>query len=156
MPSPSDCLFCRIVAGELPAAILIQDADVVAFLDLHPVNKGHLLIVPRAHHPTLADLPEALASAVARHVPALARALLRVTRAPGYHLVVNNGAVAGQTVHHVHWHLIPRFEGDAVHWPWPHQSYGEGEMEATRAALAAEVAGRARLNPAIDEAQDSL
>ena len=138
---PSDCLFCRIVAGEIPAARVFEDDEVVAFLDLHPVNYGHTLVIPRAHHATLADLPDALAVAVARHVPRLARAIVAATGAPGYNLVVNNGAAAGQTVHHVHWHLIPRHEADAVRWPWPHLSYPEGDMEATRGRIAAGLGG---------------
>ena len=138
---PTACLFCRIVAGEIPASRVFEDDEVVAFLDLHPVNFGHTLVVPKAHHATLADLPDSLAMAVARHVPRLARAIVAATAAPGYHLVVNNGEVAGQTIHHVHWHLIPRFAGDAVAWPWPHQSYPAGAMEATRGRIAAGIAG---------------
>ena len=134
---PTNCLFCRIAAGEIPATRAFEDNEVVAFLDLHPVNFGHLLVVPKAHHATLADLPEPLAMAVARQIPRLARAIVAATGAPGYHLVVNNGTVAGQTIHHVHWHLIPRFEDDAVNWPWPHLAYPEGEMNATRDRIVA-------------------
>ncbi len=133
---PTDCLFCRIVAGRDPGARVFEDDEVVGFLDIHPVNFGHLLIVPKPHHATLAELPEALAMAVARHVPRLTRAILAATAAPGMHLVVNNGAVAGQTIDHVHWHLIPRFEGDAVDWPWPHQTYTESGLESMRERIA--------------------
>ena len=132
---PIDCLFCRIVAGAIPASQVFADDDVIAFLDIHPVNFGHLLIVPRAHHATLAELPESLAMAVARQVPRLTRAILAATAAPGLNLVVNNGLVAGQTIDHVHWHLIPRFEGDQVNWPWPHQSYPEAGLEAMRGRI---------------------
>lgn len=141
---PTDCLFCRIVAGEIPASRVYEDAEVVAFLDLHPVNFGHTLVVPRAHHATLDDLPDAVAMALARPVPRLTRAIVAATGAPGYHLVVNTGVVAGQTIHHVHWHLIPRFEDDAVRWPWPHLAYPEGDMEATRSRIAAGVAHESR------------
>ena len=126
------CLFCRIVAGKIPATKVHEDDQVVAFLDIHPVNLGHLLVVPKAHHATLAELPDELAAAVARLVPRLTRAVLGATEAPGLNLVVNNGAAAGQTIDHVHWHLIPRFEGDAVHWPWPHLSYPKAGAEAMR------------------------
>ena len=135
-----DCLFCRIAAGEIPATKVHEDDVVVAFLDIHPVNLGHLLIVPKAHFATLASMPDDLAVAVARWVPRLTRAVLAATGAPGLHLVVNHGAVAGQTIDHVHWHLIPRFEGDAVHWPWPHLSYLEGEA----ATLRDQIVGRLR------------
>lgn len=137
-----DCLFCRIVAREIPASVLFEDDEVVAFLDIHPVNKGHLLLVPKPHHATLAELPDDLAVALARQVPRLARALRHATAAPGYHLIVNNGSVAGQTIHHVHWHLIPRFENDAVDWPWPHQSYETDELAAMQARLVAGLQAR--------------
>ena len=127
-----DCLFCRIAAGEIPATKVHEDDVLVAFLDIHPVNFGHLLIVPKAHYVTLATMPDDLAMAVARWVPRLTRAVLTSTDAPGLNLVVNNGKVAGQTIDHVHWHLIPRFEGDAVDWPWPHLSYPEGGAAALR------------------------
>ena len=136
---PADCLFCRIVAGEIPAAKVREDDEVVAFLDIHPVNFGHVLIVPKPHHARLADLPDDLAAAAARWVPRLSRAILAATGAPGLHLIVNNGSAAGQTVDHVHWHLIPRFEGDAVRWPWPHLSYAEAALGAMRDRIAAEV-----------------
>lgn len=138
---PTDCLFCRIAAGSIPAAKLHEDDEVVAFLDIHPVNLGHLLVVPKSHHATLAEMSEAAATAVARQVPRLARALVAATGAPGYNMIVNNGEVAGQTVHHVHWHLIPRFEGDAVRWPWPHESYPDGGLEAMRGRIVGHLGG---------------
>ena len=134
------CIFCRIVAREVPATIVYEDDRVVAFLDIHPVNFGHLLVVPKDHHPTLMDLPEDCATAVARVVPRLSRAIRAATDAPGLHLVVNNGAAAGQTVDHVHWHLIPRFVGDAVDWPWPHLSYPGAGAEAMRDRIVAQLA----------------
>ena len=138
---PTDCLFCRIVAGAIPAAKVYEDAEVVAFLDIHPVNFGHVLIVPKPHHATLAELPDALAEAAARQVPRLSRAILAATDAPGLHLIVNNGVVAGQTIHHVHWHLIPRFAGDAVDWPWPHQAYPDTGLDAMRGRIAEKLTG---------------
>ena len=138
---PTDCLFCRIVAGEIPASKVFEDDEVVAFLDIHPVNLGHVLIVPKPHHATLADLPDALAMATAKMVPRLSRAILAATSAPGLNLVVNNGSVAGQTIEHVHWHLIPRFKGDSVDWPWPHLSYPESGLQATRDRIVAGLEG---------------
>ena len=134
----TDCLFCRIAAGEIPAAKIFENDDVVAFLDINPVNLGHVLIIPRVHYATLSDLPDPLAAALARQVPRLSRAIMAATEAPGIHLIVNNGAVAGQTIDHVHWHLIPRFEEDSVHWPWPHLSYSKASLEETRGRIVAE------------------
>lgn len=133
-PDPG-CLFCRIIGGEIPAAKVLETDHAVAFLDIHPVNLGHVLLVPKVHHATLADLDSELAAATATLLPRLGRAILAVTGADGLNVVINNGRVAGQTIDHGHWHLIPRFEGDAVHWPWPHQSYPDQELGRMQAGI---------------------
>jgi histidine triad (HIT) family protein len=96
-------------------------------------------IVPREHHENLLGLSPEDASHVGGLLPALCRAVLKASGAEAFHLVVNNGATAGQTVFHGHWHIIPRFPGDAVRWPWPHLKYEAGAMErladAVRAGL---------------------
>ena len=121
-----NCIVCKSIAGEIPSARVLDTAEAYAFLDIHPVNRGHVLIVPKAHFPNLAALPDNLAAHVASHLPRLCRAVKAATGADALNVIVNNGAAAGQTVDHVHWHVIPRFPDDAVHWPWPHQAY-EGE-----------------------------
>ncbi|WP_435022023.1 HIT family protein [Tundrisphaera sp. TA3] len=131
-----DCLFCRIIAGQIPSAQILETDWAVAFLDIHPVNPGHVLLVPKVHHATLADLPEDAASAVAALMPGLVRAIIAATGADGLNVVVNNGHAAGQTVDHGHWHLIPRFHGDPVHWPWPHQSYSGDELGRMQGRIA--------------------
>ncbi len=126
-PHDPACLFCKIVAGQVPASKVFETDFAVAFLDIDPVNLGHVLLVPKEHHATLADLPDDLAARLGSLVPRLARSVQAATGADGLNLIVNNGVVAGQTVHHSHWHLIPRFEEDAVRWPWPHVAYeGDG------------------------------
>lgn len=127
-PRDPDCIFCKIVAGEIPSARVLETDAAVAFLDVRPVNHGHLLLVPREHHPTLADLPDEAAAEAAALLPRLARAVLKTTGAEGLNLIVNNGRCAGQTIDHVHWHLIPRFADDAVNWPWPHTAYVGDEL----------------------------
>ena len=139
-PDP-DCLFCRIVAGQIPAAVVLETEAAVAFLDIHPVNFGHVLLVPRAHHATLADLSEDDAANTARLLPGLVRSILAATGQDALNVVVNNGRAAGQTVGHGHWHLIPRFDGDPVEWPWPHRSYAGDELAAMRAEIARNLAG---------------
>jgi len=126
------CLFCKIVDGQIPASKVLETDFAVAFLDIDPVNLGHVLLVPKAHHATLCDLPDDLAARTASLAPRLARAIRAATGADGLNLIINNGAVAGQTVHHGHWHLIPRFEGDAVRWPWPHVAYEADGLAAMR------------------------
>ena len=127
------CVFCKIARGEIPTAKVLETDHAVAFLDIDPVNLGHVLLVPKAHHATIADLPDDLAAATATLLPRLARAILAATGAGGLNVILNNGRAAGQTVDHGHWHLIPRSDGDAVRWPWPHVKYpdeGLGTMQA--------------------------
>ncbi|MFO0957524.1 MAG: HIT family protein [Isosphaeraceae bacterium] len=82
--------------------------------------------MPKRHHENVLELTDDEAGRIGALLPRLCRALMEVSGAEGFHIVVNNGRAAGQTVFHGHWHLIPRFPGDAVRWPWPHQEYAEG------------------------------
>jgi diadenosine tetraphosphate (Ap4A) HIT family hydrolase len=113
--SNDDCPFCAIVAGEAPASIVRQDAETLAFMDLNPVNEGHVLVVPKAHHSGLAGLDDATGGrlfAVAQDVAAA----LRSSSVPtdGINLFLADGAAAGQEVFHVHLHVIPRTAEDDV------------------------------------------
>lgn len=115
-----DCLFCRVVAGDLPGRVVHQDATVVAFLDAAPASRGHTLVVPRRHVVDVWDADPDLLADVGRAAHAVA-ALLRDRLAPdGLTLRQNNGAASGQRVDHLHVHLVPRWHGDGtVGWPWP-------------------------------------
>lgn len=123
-----DCLFCRIIRGEIPSARVLETDRAVAFLDVAPVNLGHVLLVPRSHHESLLDLPDHDAAHVASLLPRLCRAILAATGAQAFNVIVNNGRSAGQTIFHGHWHIIPRSADDDIRWPWPHQVYPDGEM----------------------------
>ncbi|MCW2605626.1 MAG: histidine triad protein [Frankiales bacterium] len=115
-----DCLFCRVVSGQLPGRVVHESDTVVAFLDVAPASRGHTLVVPRVHVVDVWEAdPEVLAD-VARAAHAVA-ALLRARLAPdGLTLRQNNGAASGQKVDHLHLHLVPRWHGDGtVGWPWP-------------------------------------
>jgi histidine triad (HIT) family protein len=129
------CIFCRIVRGEIPSSKVLETEHALAFLDLNPVNPGHLLVVPKVHHADLSELPDDVAAETARLIPRLSRAIRAATGADGLNLVVNNGKVAGQTVFHGHWHLIPRHTDDAVRWPWPHVAYASGAMDEMLAKI---------------------
>lgn len=113
----NDCLFCKIVHGEIPALKVYEDDDVFAFLDIAPVNVGHTLIVPKAHYANCADTPDEALAAAMRAGKRIAAAALAVTGASGYNVGINCGPVAGQVIMHTHVHIMPRFEGDGLkHW----------------------------------------
>jgi histidine triad (HIT) family protein len=123
-----DCIFCKIVTGAIPAAKVLETPEAIALLDINPVNRGHTLVVPMAHYPHLADIPDAIAAATGALLPRLCRAIRAATGADGLNVIVNNGEAAGQTIDHCHWHIIPRFGDDAVNWPWPHSPYIGDEL----------------------------
>ena len=120
------CVFCKIVAGDIPANVVSVSELALAFLDVGPLADGHLIVIPQEHHESLLDLSPGAAAEIAQSLPVLGRALVRVTGASGFNLLQNNGAVAGQVVNHVHFHLIPRFEGDGLGFRWKPGTYAEG------------------------------
>lgn len=122
----SDCLFCHIIQGAIPCALVYEDAQVKAFLDIGPVAPGHTLIVPREHYATLFDVPSPLGADIFAAVQKVGSALMRVTGAEGINVLQNNFAAAGQQVFHVHWHLIPRFAADGITL-WPQSCYPSPE-----------------------------
>ncbi len=130
-----NCIFCKIVAGELPAAKLYENEGVLAFLDMGPLSEGHTLVIPKAHHATLADCPAPILSDVASSLGRIARAVVAVTGCDGYNLLNNNGRVAGQVVDHLHFHIIPRVAGDKLLGAWRAQTYPEGRMAAVAQTL---------------------
>ena len=129
MATDRDCIFCRIAAGEIPCAKLLEDDSALAFLDIGPLAPGHALLIPKAHYETLGQMPPELAGAVLRHLPALAVAVQKATGCEGLNVLQNNGRVAHQVVPHVHFHLIPRSGGDAFHFNWPAGKYEQGQIE---------------------------
>lgn len=129
------CVFCKIIRGEIPSARVLETPDAIAFLDVNPLNPGHTLLVSREHHPRLTELPDDLAARTASLLPRLCRAVQAATNAEGLNVVVNIGRVASQSVDHVHWHIIPRFTGDPIRWPWPQGRYQGDEMDRVRAAI---------------------
>ncbi|MBA2512815.1 MAG: HIT family protein [Solirubrobacterales bacterium] len=113
-----DCLFCKIVAGELPAALVHEDERTLAFMDINPATRGHLLVIPRDHAQDVHEIgPDDLA-AVARTGQAMAALLRDRLGADGVNLLNSAGAPAWQTVFHFHLHVIPRYEDDLLRLPW--------------------------------------
>ena len=113
----SDCLFCRIVEGEIPATKVHEDEHAIAFMDINPVTRGHLLVIPRRHSRDLLDIePEDLAATM-RTAQVVAAKAARALGADGFNVVNNCGSTAGQTVFHFHVHVVPRTGGDGFHVP---------------------------------------
>jgi histidine triad (HIT) family protein len=115
----SDCIFCKIVNGEIPAAKVFENEHVMAFLDISQVTKGHTLVIPKVHKENLFELTPDIAKNLFESVPAIANALKEEYKPLGLNLVHNNGEQAGQTVYHFHMHLIPRYgQGDGFGAVW--------------------------------------
>ena len=136
--SAENCVFCRIAAGDIPSAKVYEDDQVIAFLDLAPVHPGHVLVVPKEHYADILGFPAECAAAVCGAVQKVAAAQMKALGATGVNVLQNNGAAAGQAVFHIHWHVIPRFDGDGLRL-WNQKSYGDGEMLQTAEKLAAAI-----------------
>jgi histidine triad (HIT) family protein len=121
-----DCLFCKIINKEIPANIVYEDERVIAFLDINPVNPGHLLVVPKVHSENIAVAADEDLVALSLAVKKLAPAVCQATTCDGWNLEVNNGNAAGQAVDHTHWHIVPRYLTDGLKH-WPGHPYAEGE-----------------------------
>jgi len=134
-----NCIFCKIVAGQIPSAKVLETESAIAFLDINPVAPGHVLLVPKEHSTTLVDTTPLVLAAIAAELPRLARAVLAATGAPGLNVLQNNGREAGQVVNHVHFHLIPRKPGDPFRVHWPAGKYEGSALEEMRSRIAAAV-----------------
>jgi histidine triad (HIT) family protein len=138
MESPN-CVFCDIIARQLPAYVLYEDGDSLAFLDTHPLFPGHVLLCPRTHYETLLDLPERLNGSILGNTQMLARAVEAAVDAEGTFIAINNHV--SQTVPHLHIHIVPRRRRDGLKgFFWPRQKYkDEQAMEAVRNAIEREI-----------------
>lgn len=120
------CVFCEIIAGDTPADVVLDDPELMAFLDRRPVFKGHVLLVPRAHVVTLPDLPADLRDGFLAGAQRLATAMVDGLGAQGSFVAVNN--VVSQSVPHLHCHVVPRTKGDGLRgFFWPRTKYAAGE-----------------------------
>ncbi|MDW7732107.1 MAG: HIT family protein [Methanolobus sp.] len=107
-----DCLFCKIVSGEIPSNKVYEDDFVYAFLDIYPCSEGHTIVLPKEHIPRFTDMRESDAKSLFGSVNKVAKAVEKALDVPGMNIGINNGEVAGQSVPHVHVHIIPRREND--------------------------------------------
>jgi histidine triad (HIT) family protein len=134
----ADCIFCKIVAGELPATVVASDERALAFLDISPATRGHTLVIPRAHAKDLHEVdPENLEATIALAQRVAGRARDRLG-ADGVNLLQSSGTAAWQTVFHFHIHVIPRYAGDPLRLPWVPAPGDPAEIAAAGAALAAD------------------
>ena len=137
MTSDPDCLFCRIAAGDLPATLVHEDESTVAFMDINPATRGHLLVIARNHSRDLHDADPSDVAAVHQTAQQMARRLVDALGADGVNIIQSNGRAAWQTVFHLHVHVIPRYEDDPLRLPWVPQPGDANEIAAAAAELGA-------------------
>ncbi len=126
--SEEPCLFCSISNKTLPSHIVYEDEEVIALLDIKPVNPGHVLVLPKKHFRNFLDLPEKIAAHLALVAQKISRAVKNATKSDGINISSNNEHAAGQLIFHTHLHIIPRFEGDGL-MHWDHNFYkSDSEM----------------------------
>ena len=121
----NSCIFCKIVAGEIPAIRVFEDSDVLAFMDIGPLVKGHTLVIPKAHHNLISETPDDVLAKVIAVVRRVAQAQREGLSAEGVNIHQANGSAAGQVVPHLHFHVVPRFQQDGHHWNWTPHPYAD-------------------------------
>ena len=135
----SDCVFCRIVAKQIPATVVHEDDHTLAFMDIGQVNPGHVLVALKAHAENVFALEDAQAEAVFRAVARIARAIRAAFAPQGMSIYQANGKPAGQTVFHFHIHLVPRHEGDGMQLTWPVKNPPRPQLEDYAAKIRAKL-----------------
>ena len=133
----TNCVFCRIVARAIPASVVYEDDETLAFMDLGQVNPGHVLVAVKAHAENLYELSDAQAAAVLRAARRVARAIRGAFAPEGLSVYQANGKAAGQTVFHYHVHLVPRYEGDGMALTWPVKNPPREKLEEYAAKVKA-------------------
>ncbi|MBO5292878.1 MAG: HIT family protein [Lachnospiraceae bacterium] len=131
----TNCIFCKIANGEIPAKTLYEDDEFRVILDLGPATKGHALILPKDHFANLYELPDEKAAAVMKLAKKMAVQMTERLGCDGFNLVQNNGETAGQTVFHFHMHLIPRYQDDHQTIGWKPGEPSQEELEAIRSQI---------------------
>lgn len=133
----SDCVFCKIVAGQIPSTRVYEDGSTLVFMDIGEVNPGHVLVTVKPHVENIFGLNDALAAAVFRTAARVARAVQKAYSPEGVTLYQANGEAAGQTVFHFHLHLVPRYAQDGMRLTWPAKNPPREQLEANAAKLRA-------------------
>jgi histidine triad (HIT) family protein len=132
----AETIFTKIIAGEIPCFRVYEDDQVLAFLDINPLSRGHTLIIPKEPAETIDRLSDEAAAALGRVLPRLSRTILRVTGASAFNILQNNGATAHQAVMHVHFHIIPKYaDGSGLGIQWPARALSAEEGKQLAAAI---------------------
>ncbi len=129
MQTDADCIFCKIVAGQISSAKVLEDDSCLGFMDIGPLAEGHVLLIPKGHYETLDQMPAEEVVAMTRHLPSLVKAVQSALGCEGVNVLQNNGRVANQFVPHVHFHVIPRNQGDQFGFNWPAGEYPPGRAD---------------------------
>ncbi len=130
-----DCIFCKIVAGEIPATKVYEDEYTLAFMDISPIIKGHVLVIPKEHYDPIMQAPDDVLGRCVSVAKRIAQAQVDALGADGVNLHQANGVAAGQVVPHIHFHVIPRFDGDGHHWNWSGKEYDSMEEMGENAEM---------------------
>jgi len=133
--STDDCLFCKMVAGQIPVTKVYEDQVVLSFLDIGPISNGHTLVIPKQHVEKLHECPTELLGQVFSRTGKIAGAVATAMNCDGYNLLCNNGRAAGQLIEHLHFHIIPRNAGDGLFSRWPSYKYEDGKIEEIAGAI---------------------
>jgi histidine triad (HIT) family protein len=131
----SDCVFCKIIAGQIPSTRVHEDEHTLAFMDIGQVNPGHVLVAVKKHAASVFELEEAQAEAIARAILKISRALKEAFEPEGLSVYQANGKAAGQTVFHYHVHLLPRHAGDGMELVWPVKNPSREKLEEYAAKI---------------------
>ena len=133
--SENDCIFCKMVSGQISVTKIYENEDVLAFLDIGPISDGHTLVISKQHFGRLHDCPANLLGRFTSHLGKIAKAVAAAMNSDGYNVLCNNGRAAGQLIEHLHFHIIPRNTGDGLFNRWPSYKYKEGEIEQIAAKI---------------------
>ena len=136
----SDCVFCKIVEGQIPSTKVYEDGMTLAFMDIGQVNPGHVLVAVKPHVENIYGLDDKLAAAVFQTATRVARAVKKVFAPEGVTLYQANGPAAGQTVYHFHLHIVPRYDKDGMHLTWPAKNPPREKLEEYREKIRVKLA----------------